>query len=403
MPYRTSNNAFDPDLREYHQHMALSAIGNRTSKRPLPRASTSKALNTKQPVETNDDEITRPLFYDSGDDEELAFAIQASLEHTHDKSVASNAQTSHDKSTSSSSVANVSGGHPSAPKATMPLRSSSSSEHDSIFTSPNRLETALSIANAGPSRTQVYSSLSSPKSISFGHPLLLSSQTRPITAPEPIKYSSDISSSTILASNQHNTTSGSAVNLTTVDSNNSTRVTIEQRDVRQVTGNAALTLDSTQAESYMSSESEDDMEEVMPVFDIDQETASTPLPLALKIISRPSTPPLVEDNVEETTIHWSRSPSPNTLPSMDAGVPSTDDSVEDDRGMDLVAEEGEFARFISEVKGKDIEDVRREIDDEIKFLNQQRKAAMRDSEDITQQMISQIMVCSLIIFSCALC
>jgi hypothetical protein len=60
--------------------------------------------------------------------------------------------------------------------------------------------------------------------------------------------------------------------------------------------------------------------------------------------------------------------------------------------MDPHAEEGEFARFISQVKGKDIDDVRREIDDEIKSLNQQKKAAMRDSEDITQQMISQIMV-----------
>ena len=45
-----------------------------------------------------------------------------------------------------------------------------------------------------------------------------------------------------------------------------------------------------------------------------------------------------------------------------------------------------------QVKGKDIESVRREIDQEIKELNKQKKNAMRDSEDITQQMISQIMV-----------
>jgi DNA excision repair protein ERCC-5 len=60
--------------------------------------------------------------------------------------------------------------------------------------------------------------------------------------------------------------------------------------------------------------------------------------------------------------------------------------------MDPHAEEGEFARFLSQVKGKDLDDVRREIDDEIKSLNQQKKTAMRDSEDITQQMIAQIMV-----------
>jgi DNA excision repair protein ERCC-5 len=60
--------------------------------------------------------------------------------------------------------------------------------------------------------------------------------------------------------------------------------------------------------------------------------------------------------------------------------------------MDLEAEEGEFAGFVSCVKGKNIEDVRWKIDDEIKTLNQQKRAAMRDSEEITQQMIAQIMV-----------
>jgi DNA excision repair protein ERCC-5 len=60
--------------------------------------------------------------------------------------------------------------------------------------------------------------------------------------------------------------------------------------------------------------------------------------------------------------------------------------------MDPDAEEGEFARFMSQVKGKDLDEVQQEIDDEIRVLNQQKKAAMRDSEDINQQMISQIMV-----------
>ncbi|OBZ72087.1 DNA repair protein rad13 [Grifola frondosa] len=60
--------------------------------------------------------------------------------------------------------------------------------------------------------------------------------------------------------------------------------------------------------------------------------------------------------------------------------------------MDPQAEEGEFARFMSQVKGKDLDVVRKEIDDEIRALNQQKKIAMRDSEDITQQMISQIMI-----------
>jgi DNA excision repair protein ERCC-5 len=79
----------------------------------------------------------------------------------------------------------------------------------------------------------------------------------------------------------------------------------------------------------------------------------------------------------------------NTFESPPSPVAGNWDAAEE---MDPHAEEGEFARFMSQIKGKDLDDVRREIDDEIKTLNQQRKAAMRDSEDITQQMISQIMV-----------
>lgn len=60
--------------------------------------------------------------------------------------------------------------------------------------------------------------------------------------------------------------------------------------------------------------------------------------------------------------------------------------------MDPEGEEGEFASFMSQIKGRDINTVRDEIDEELKTLHKQKKAAMRDSEDITQQMISQIQV-----------
>ena len=60
---------------------------------------------------------------------------------------------------------------------------------------------------------------------------------------------------------------------------------------------------------------------------------------------------------------------------------------------------GEYAQFLSQVRGKNLEEFRREIDEEIKALNQQNKVAMRDSEDITQQMISQIMVHTFHIFT----
>ena len=60
--------------------------------------------------------------------------------------------------------------------------------------------------------------------------------------------------------------------------------------------------------------------------------------------------------------------------------------------MNAHEEEGEFARFAAQVRGRDVNEVRKEIDEEIRQLNQQRKAAMRDSDEITQTMIAQIMV-----------
>jgi DNA excision repair protein ERCC-5 len=99
---------------------------------------------------------------------------------------------------------------------------------------------------------------------------------------------------------------------------------------------------------------------------------------------------------EEAFSDWSRSPSPVVGLSNDidaARPPSVSHETWDAaQEMDSHAEEGEFARFMSQVKGRDLDDVRAEIDEEIKSLNRQKKAAMRDSDDITQQMISQIMV-----------
>lgn len=86
----------------------------------------------------------------------------------------------------------------------------------------------------------------------------------------------------------------------------------------------------------------------------------------------------------------SRSPSPEAEESHNAAATAEDwDAAQE---MDPVQEEGEFARFVSQVKGKDLDSVRKDIDEEIRILHQQRKVAMRDSEDVTQQMTSQIMV-----------
>lgn len=103
-----------------------------------------------------------------------------------------------------------------------------------------------------------------------------------------------------------------------------------------------------------------------------------------------------DDDAGEDLIEWSRSPSPSgdtfKIPDSPRAHSPTAGNWDAAQEMDPDVEEGEFARFMSQVKGKDLDDVRRDIDEEIKSLNRQRKAAMRDSEDITQQMISQIMV-----------
>lgn len=114
-------------------------------------------------------------------------------------------------------------------------------------------------------------------------------------------------------------------------------------------------------------------------------------------VLEPALTPDSEKSEEERVISdWSRSPSPAAESLLATEAPQKASTIEDSwdaaQEMDPHAEEGEFARFLSQVKGKDLDAVRHEIDEEIKTLNQQKKAAMRDSEDITQQMIAQIMV-----------
>lgn len=74
-----------------------------------------------------------------------------------------------------------------------------------------------------------------------------------------------------------------------------------------------------------------------------------------------------------------------------ADVHSEEDEEETEARAAL-AEEDEFAHFVSRVKNRDVNAVRQEIDDEINTLRKAKKLAMRDSEDVTQQMSAEIMV-----------
>ena len=67
-----------------------------------------------------------------------------------------------------------------------------------------------------------------------------------------------------------------------------------------------------------------------------------------------------------------------------------DNSWDAAQEMDPEAEEGGFANFMSQVQNRSVDTIRAEIDEELRVLHLQKKAAMRDSEDITQQMVGQI-------------
>lgn len=104
------------------------------------------------------------------------------------------------------------------------------------------------------------------------------------------------------------------------------------------------------------------------------EPASMVRPATPKVVSPPSSPipaarPAGEDEDAEPEEDW--------------------DAAQE---MDPVAEESEFAEFFSQVKGRSLDAVRAEIDAELFELNKAKKAAQRDSDDITQQMIAQIQI-----------
>ncbi len=96
-----------------------------------------------------------------------------------------------------------------------------------------------------------------------------------------------------------------------------------------------------------------------------------------------------EDMDDSRSFEWSKSPSPRRHTDGEF-PPPPEDLEEDEGGIDINAEGDDYARFIAQIKGRNLEQVRQEIDNEIRTLNMQNKVAMRDSEDITQQMVAQI-------------
>jgi DNA excision repair protein ERCC-5 len=392
--------------------MALAGIGKRrTSKNLTPR-------NTKPPKKK-----TQPLFSfddDEGlhdDDPALQLAVKESLESQEEADLRRALEASRDEpqwaSEGTSTIAGLDDSE---------IMASEASDGDELIV-PGRLETALAIANAGPtpksiSMTRRLTS-STPQTSFFNAPKLLIDHPSPSPDPSELEYLDEVPQATSPMAASPTTPKGGSGLLGTVPAQPTTpleelsgAVSDSDEDMepvplsipeRQLTATTILPetpkskdLVSTDRRTIASGRVhfEDD------VLSTGQASAaSTPSESHAPHSFHESVIPDSEVSEEEKVISdWSRSPSPvaDALFATETATSKApvvdDDSWDAAQEMDPHAEEGEFARFLSQVKGKDLDDVRREIDEEIKSLHQQKKVAMRDSEDITQQMIAQIMV-----------
>jgi DNA excision repair protein ERCC-5 len=415
----------DQDLREYQREMALAGLDRRNTSKGSS-VGIAKSINRKTRGNLRfeldeDEELLRPPRLDESDEEDelLAYAVQESMESESAK--VKSPSTFRDKTP------------PDPPDALTPRKEGT--PEDDFYTDyppPSRLEWALAFANSGPSRSHSTPS-KTPTSSLFGKPSLLASPTETPTSlsklaevfdpyddmeevnlalpkeptPQPNPGSPPLTTSQVEQSNLKSPSSFTDPS-PTISLVPSAMLLRSSEKPRAVAEPPQVFFDS-----------DEEMEEVPmnplptdnPLVQIDPQTASSkfsPRPrLDLGMLETgqletghstlmisPTTPPLEnqgEGETEERLFAWSRTPSPSL--EIDEGHPSPPGEEWDAADeIDVQAEEGEFARFMSQMKGKNLDDVRNEIDDEIKSLNQKRKAAIRDSEDITQQMIAQIMV-----------
>lgn len=70
-----------------------------------------------------------------------------------------------------------------------------------------------------------------------------------------------------------------------------------------------------------------------------------------------------------------------------------DEHSDDEGQVDTGAEQDNYAKFLAQVKGKDLQQVQDELSSDLKNLNKQRKKQQGEGdENITQQMVAQIQV-----------
>ncbi|GAA93747.1 uncharacterized protein L969DRAFT_92334 [Mixia osmundae IAM 14324] len=82
------------------------------------------------------------------------------------------------------------------------------------------------------------------------------------------------------------------------------------------------------------------------------------------------------------------------FPMLDAGHELSDEAPDDDEEAEqgLQEETNEFTRFLAQLKNRNLDEMRQEVEAEIKVLGQQQKTDRRNADEITQQMAKEIRV-----------
>ncbi|KAJ7707605.1 hypothetical protein B0H17DRAFT_1033205 [Mycena rosella] len=454
----------DADLQEYQRSMNLAAIANRQA----PKRSAPNPPNTvSRPLFDLDDGNDLVPIIDDDDDGELAFAIQQSLDqanagHRPRRPAMDNAVAS------SSKLVDTTPRRASDPVFQYPL-------HDEdVFLHGNRLETALSIANAGPVRTPTRPA-AKPSSSLFGESVLLQATppAPPRAAPSPLarpafQLGPVIEAKTGMEAVPAEPIFGKPILLKPKTPASSDAVPAEpmfgkpillkpktppppatspprpapqiqemQADKGTETASGqpifgkplllqpktppTTTMPSPRSAPQMQADpgdlSDEEMEEILSVFSAPETSRAVPLTAIassgtnteqerISIDREPATAvatvsssaaTVVEVSLYNDTPSFFTRPSPESTPFSDSytlvgrtsveppatsPVKARDDPHDDEpitrapspvaedwdpaQEMDADAEEGGFAQFMSHVKGKDLDEVRREIDDEIR-------------------------------------
>ncbi|KAF8513176.1 hypothetical protein BU17DRAFT_77279 [Hysterangium stoloniferum] len=404
------NVTYDPDLREYQGRMALAAVAERHA-----------------PKKAKHGEM--PLFVD--EDAELQIALQESLEQQEEEALRQVLEAS-TKDTISDALQT----HTSP---------ADDYDDDLYVPSSSRLDTALSFANTTPNRRSTLSMFGTPTFLLSGGSARAASDPNEedddmdmeevvvphmpsnaeVVAPLLVESDDDMEAIEILSNVAHKQPSlsgsdreeGDMVKVATVTTSESNKTSAAKVWTEKASELAA----DTPIQPLVHDDDDGDNLYVIPsrpalpvskspspprelqaeqlAIQQSPELVPTVHTFPLPIVSMPGPTPSNQPTGEEITedefpIEWERYSSSTSGLSSKPPHFAHDDAEEWDAAqeMDVVAEEGDFVEFISQVKGQDLEAARREIDSEIRELNKQKKVAMRDSEDVTQQMISQIML-----------